>query len=1602
MLPARPPLLGGNIRQVPDDLPPPPPPPVLGSPNAVLPKISSVSIPLRAFSASQDNIHISLESLVVADEDLPPPPPPLYGSASLVQYALLRSSQPNLATPPVSSMQTPIFPAAITKPPSTEVDFLPPPPIMTTQINFQSVWSLNSALSSSTATLAGNVAPLTPLATPTTPRSHARHNSSSSIASGASLVSGNDSGYGDQSADDDAVSHGSTQERKQTDGSSTPSSALSARTTPLPFQSDNSSSANEDDDGDDDISHLSSAARTSRSAAKASKFFGVDAPPPAGIGAKGTVVSHSAAGSEKSSLARNRRRLSSEPPLPSEDLQQVPVAKSSGGFLSRLGRSKNPQPAGRTRSHIDTISSSSNGNISSVDLSERVKASQSVDSLILPTEASPPSTRSRTLSSVSAISTGSAGSGSGGSTPVATIQPGSPSKQIFHHLRQSSSSNSVDGDSTTEENTDADGGDDDFHASRQRRNSAKVSKFFGEEVADANAAPASPSPASQGRRMSAAAAFDHNTKPRSPTRTLLVTSLMREKNMALENSRRSSEEAAMLSHSRKLSKFFGDMPIPTNAGDDLSSSSSTGMPSTPSTAAGTTPPSPSTPGGTISKGRHGSDERILVLVERGVDDLELKFRNPQTTEVPIVVSGTLQRIVVRVTYALYADTQLESTVLLTYSMFTTPDALLQALIACYQSPFIPPGQRSRTPEELHKTVRLKVLKTLMTWVDRRKLTDDKQLSAYFCNPLNAPVGAVGSIMSLQGSPIAPFAAFETSSQTIVKQIHDFLEEVAHSGAPAELTATAKRIENLLETQYSFSFKPKARGFVEERTAGSAAIPTTPEADSALHRTFHVGGAPDEDDKKRRKTKNVLARTRGIAEQLTLMDFENFSAIGTDELLNKNWSSKPQQAPNITRMIDWFNTVSNWVVESILLTDSHDQRLLIMEDFVQIAAHLKSLNNYNGLLTIMSGLVNAAIIRLKRTWERVAKPIMTVFEDLKRFIDSSGNSKTMREALSAVSPPCVPYLGIYLSDLTFLDDGNPTFVKNEAGDKLINVAKFSHISKILLNVQHFQQNGYSLARNSGTTDLLKSINPTMSVDQCYKQSLKIEPRASTTLKPQQLAASSNEQLDSVSASVTISVSTPSEAAARANSSPMPADQAPPAVLRPRRRSMSDSSVAAVDMDAIVEVAASVAISDHQKSRSVRPVSMLVSSSSSASLMGGDSQGTSVPPKGGRIKKVLTWGRSRGKYKLDEAISEATESHHLSESEDATRKNAPSSRDRPSVSAVFAANPAANVTSALNADAMNTTASSTTISPNALASPPELEEPPISPGRRHTEPPVEAVAPAEAESRKRTISRQDGLRAHVPRRRRTDAAGKNSPSNTSFESQEDLSQSAEAPETVTNAWLDDIQLAIQHLTAKVQGLKQLRRSDVQSQDALERAQLELMHLKLQLKTLQEPSTRAHLLDALRKYRSLNDVSALSDQVEAIQETVSIIRAGLGAPLAFLSSADAKEEPVVVSEGASSGLMGTKALTQSAPIAQSTFSSVFASSFASSFTNATSVSLHSGALRRTTRRGSYSSGQDAIAIALQQKSGNPSQSRRPLSTMALVEDDHDQHGSKDESLA
>ncbi len=77
-----------------------------------------------------------------------------------------------------------------------------------------------------------------------------------------------------------------------------------------------------------------------------------------------------------------------------------------------------------------------------------------------------------------------------------------------------------------------------------------------------------------------------------------------------------------------------------------------------------------------------------------------------------------------------------------------------------------------------------------------------------------------------------------------------------------------------------------------------------------------------------------------------------------------------------------------------------------------------------------------------------------YEDLCKLMSRELNFKTFRAHLHNVNPPCIPYLGVYLTDLTFIEDANPDYL--DEAKLIINFDKRRMVAQVILEIQQYQQ------------------------------------------------------------------------------------------------------------------------------------------------------------------------------------------------------------------------------------------------------------------------------------------------------------------------------------------------------------------------------------------------------------------------------------------------------------------------------------------------------------------------------------------------------------------
>lgn len=197
----------------------------------------------------------------------------------------------------------------------------------------------------------------------------------------------------------------------------------------------------------------------------------------------------------------------------------------------------------------------------------------------------------------------------------------------------------------------------------------------------------------------------------------------------------------------------------------------------------------------------------------------------------------------------------------------------------------------------------------------------------------------------------------------------------------------------------------------------------------------------------------------IACELTRIDWIMFSSVRPRDLVRHVSLSQTQKASckslvNVSRMIDHFNHVRDWVANFILLREKAKHRVLMLEKLMHIARKLRELNNYNSLGAFLAGISSAAVHRLAATRELVSPETGKDWMKLEILMSPTRSYSAYRLAWENSSAERIPFLPLPIRDLVAAEEGNKTFVGDEV-DGRINWRKFEVMGETVVGIQKAQ-------------------------------------------------------------------------------------------------------------------------------------------------------------------------------------------------------------------------------------------------------------------------------------------------------------------------------------------------------------------------------------------------------------------------------------------------------------------------------------------------------------------------------------------------------------------
>ncbi|XP_071800444.1 son of sevenless homolog 2-like [Asterias amurensis] len=445
-------------------------------------------------------------------------------------------------------------------------------------------------------------------------------------------------------------------------------------------------------------------------------------------------------------------------------------------------------------------------------------------------------------------------------------------------------------------------------------------------------------------------------------------------------------------------------------------------------------------------------EEYKFAEEDSPDNIVFEEGQKSRAGVPLIKGGTLLKLIERLTYHKYADPSFVRTFLTTYRSFCKPQELLSLLIDRFEIQDPPPTEEDRIAmdrgatvvredlkrfrKEYAQPIQLRVLNVLRHWVDRH------------------------------------FYDFERSTE-LLPRLMEFIDQVRGKA----MRKWAESIKKIVQR------RQEADQLIREITF---------EKDPPTLET-HIAKFALEYDL-------MTLHPIEIARQLTILEADLFRAVQPSELVGTVWTKKDKNitSPNLLKMIHHSNMLILWLEKCIVEAENFEERIAVLTRVIEIMMVFQELNNFNGVLEVVSALNSSAIYRLEHTFRELSPRKKQALEEAKEL--SGDHYKRYTEKLRSINPPCVPFVGMYLSNILFTEQGNPDFLQSSV-EGLINFSKRRKVAEITGEIQQYQNQPYCLRGNPEMRKFFEALDPMGSMcekdfnDYLYEKSLEIEPRNS---------------------------------------------------------------------------------------------------------------------------------------------------------------------------------------------------------------------------------------------------------------------------------------------------------------------------------------------------------------------------------------------------------------------------------------------------------------------------------------------------------------------------
>ncbi|KFH69584.1 hypothetical protein MVEG_04392 [Podila verticillata NRRL 6337] len=413
-----------------------------------------------------------------------------------------------------------------------------------------------------------------------------------------------------------------------------------------------------------------------------------------------------------------------------------------------------------------------------------------------------------------------------------------------------------------------------------------------------------------------------------------------------------------------------------------------------------------------------------------------------------------------------ADPSLVSTFFITFRLFSTPSEVVSLLIGRFnQKP--PVGLDVRQSklwiQKKQDRIRQSVYSALKTWIDNYWVTekDSEALAALVAfakgDLIKAlPTQANRLLESLQIQMSSPGVKPHTLSKA---RSYDHINLIRTQDCSADHGAGFGRDRAKIAAESS-SFngamsRSSSSNGISSRAGSFLGLRGTPPAPSVNKALLNALS----NDRTIRSVPVTEIMPLELARQLTLYVGKMFLDIPYLELLTRD-------RPNCSKMAKTATEITTWIIETIVDQSDLKKRVEMIKYWIKVGEECLKLNNFDTLTAITCAIDSSPIHRLSATWEAMASDFCTRFQQLQQVVSTKYNYREYRAKLKSTEGPCVPFLGLFLTAVTHIADGNaasqeldmPCLDESKAASampKLIRYCRYHYLANTVQEFRRFQ-------------------------------------------------------------------------------------------------------------------------------------------------------------------------------------------------------------------------------------------------------------------------------------------------------------------------------------------------------------------------------------------------------------------------------------------------------------------------------------------------------------------------------------------------------------------